>query len=139
MRLLVLISLAAIGCGKAPTVPVSGRVTLDGQPLEGASVLFQPVVADANADGFGSVGQTDADGRFELKAIGLPHRGAIPGSHRVYISKPLYPPNGEYVADIPNAIPDEYHTGDGISFEVPTDGTIEAAFDLVTPKRARRK
>jgi len=47
------------GCGGKPagypdTAPVNGTITLDGAPLEGASVSFSPV------DGRSSSGKTDA-------------------------------------------------------------------------------
>ena len=50
------------GCAKsAPDVaPVSGRVTLDGQPLEFAVVTFQPEGKAPATSG------TDKDGRYEL-------------------------------------------------------------------------
>ena len=38
---LALLFLGAIGCGKGP-VPVSGTVTLDGQPVHHAMVFFYP-------------------------------------------------------------------------------------------------
>src|SRR5262245_18021003 len=57
------------GCGGGPKlVPVSGRVMLNNQPLAGAYVTFAPVaVKGVEAAGPGSVGKTDADGRFTLR------------------------------------------------------------------------
>ncbi|MGL4552425.1 MAG: carboxypeptidase regulatory-like domain-containing protein [Gemmataceae bacterium] len=40
---------------------MNGRVTLDGTPLKGAAVGFYP------EQGRGSHGETDADGRYDLK------------------------------------------------------------------------
>lgn len=63
--LLAILFLVA-SCSSKPSdqpelVPVSGVVTLDGQPVEGARIGFQPI------DGRrGSGGLTDAYGRYEL-------------------------------------------------------------------------
>lgn len=73
---------SAIGCGPAgpKLVPVSGVVTLDGQPLAEAGVLFQPAVGGPPA-----TGSTDASGRFELRTQNRP--GAVLGEHRVSVTK----------------------------------------------------
>ena len=62
---------ALAGCADAGPkyAPVSGRVTLNGEPLAGVSVDFQPVAAGKDADpGPGSTGKTDKDGRFTLRS-----------------------------------------------------------------------
>lgn len=53
------------GCGRGtiPTVEVTGTVTLDGKPLEGAMVGFYPA-----SGGPPATGQTDSAGKFTLKA-----------------------------------------------------------------------
>jgi hypothetical protein len=72
--------LVAAGCGgDAGLVDVSGRVTLDGQPLAGAVVEFRP------ADGRPSAGTTDADGRYALRYTAT-DAGAVPGEHVVVIT-----------------------------------------------------
>jgi hypothetical protein len=72
------------GCDGHSVVPVSGHVTLDGQPLTNAVVLFEPIRTNPNP-GMGSVGKTDADGRFVLRQIQPDRAGAIVGTHRVTI------------------------------------------------------
>lgn len=70
-------SAAVCGCSgsKGPhTVPVSGTVTLDGQPLAGAEVHFV-------GPGFSGFGKTGPDGKYRLV------QGAVPGENRVYITK----------------------------------------------------
>jgi hypothetical protein len=72
-------ALLLFGCGSgapAPpkTVPVSGTVYLNGEPLAGAEVRFI-------REGFSSFGETGADGRFELV------QGAVPGQNTVSVSK----------------------------------------------------
>ncbi len=66
---IVLLPLAVLACmvwgcnpGAVPTVEVSGTVTLDGKPLEGAMVGFYPATGGAPA-----TGQTDSAGKFKLK------------------------------------------------------------------------
>jgi hypothetical protein len=78
---LVLLAVLA-GCGPSgPEVaPVSGRVTLDGQPLASADVSFQPDGAQR-----ASSGRTNADGRYQLMyKRGQP--GALVGEHTVRIT-----------------------------------------------------
>jgi hypothetical protein len=76
------------GCGGSKTLPVSGVVTLDGKPLAGAGVLFQPI-----ANGRPASGTTDEDGRFALKTENL--SGTMPGSYRVAIAKQDIGPTGD--------------------------------------------
>ena len=50
------------GCGNGFTVhPVKGKVTLDGNPLEGAVVTFDP-----SGNGKAAMGRTDASGTYTL-------------------------------------------------------------------------
>ena len=87
-RRLVLLSLGAVvsacaigaGCRSGvELLPVSGVVTLDGKPVDQATVLFKP------ESGPVAYGQTNADGRFELSTAG--RKGAVPGKHKVSITK----------------------------------------------------
>ena len=70
------------GCGRAldDIGRVSGRVTLDGQPLANATVIFSPTTP-----GNQFVAVTDADGEYSL-LYSAKTRGAEPGEHRVTIS-----------------------------------------------------
>ena len=67
-----------LGCGDSVDpgrgVPVSGTVTMDGKPLEGASVSFLN-------ETFTGYGRTDAQGKYRLV------QGALPGKNKVVISK----------------------------------------------------
>ena len=68
MGLLLILGLA--GCGGSPDaphlnlVPVSGKVTLAGQPVSGLRVLFMPLNKTA---GQGAFAVTEDDGSFELE------------------------------------------------------------------------
>jgi hypothetical protein len=83
VRYLALILLCPLvaGCGSGDGLArVKGKVTLDGQPLEGATVKFQPTAEGGSP----SSGITDADGRYELMYTFMTW-GAMPGEHVVSI------------------------------------------------------
>jgi len=58
-----------VGCGGSTstvaTVPVTGTVTLDGKPVEGAAVSFAPKTKGCRA----AFGRTDASGKFKLTTV----------------------------------------------------------------------
>jgi hypothetical protein len=63
------------------TAPVTGVVTLDGKPVEGASVSFQAQEGQHSA-----FGQTNAEGRYQLTTF-VSGDGAVPGKYVVTIRK----------------------------------------------------
>ena len=71
------------GCGgSGPEIGhVTGTVTLDGRPVEGAMLFFEPTTG-----GRSSTALTDASGKYELKYIG-DRMGALIGDHQVRITK----------------------------------------------------
>lgn len=87
-----LLAVAFSGCsgGKPPlpsTTPVTGTVTYNGQPLEGASVVFVP--KDVTAGKTASA-TTDAQGKFELTTFvagTTQAKGAMPGDYKVTVGK----------------------------------------------------
>jgi len=74
--------LAGCGGGELDVVPATGTVTLDGQPVEGATVTFVP----QDADGRTATGTTDQSGKFVLQTAGA-GEGALPGKYKVTVSK----------------------------------------------------
>ncbi|MBY0394874.1 MAG: DUF4198 domain-containing protein [Thermoleophilia bacterium] len=79
---------AAGGCGPTDYVlaPVSGRVTIDGQPYAGVRVAFEPMAdATRKIPGPEAIAITDADGRFTLYTTDEERRGAVVGKCRVRI------------------------------------------------------
>jgi hypothetical protein len=72
--------LAGCGPSRPVTVPVRGVVTLDGKPVNGATVLFQPT------QGVPGRAITAADGSFELTTFAKGD-GAVVGRHSVAVSK----------------------------------------------------
>ena len=85
--------LLVAGCGKppadAPTVPihpVSGVITLDGKPVEGARVVLVNLQG-AQASDISPNGITDAEGRFQISTYSV-HDGAPDGGYAVTVSWP---------------------------------------------------
>lgn len=83
---LAVLAAAASGCGKPeppPRVPVSGIVTIGGQPVPSALVTFYPMF-----EGFGgeviAEGVSDRAGRYTL--AGPLGEGACVGRHKVTVS-----------------------------------------------------
>jgi hypothetical protein len=135
-----------IGCSSEPyqVAPVSGRVTVDGKPVEKAAVMFQPVAPKGNINpGPGSYGITDTDGRYTLKLIGLERPGAAVGLHKVRIEN--YTDPGDPSDDRPRKIvkpaipiPSRYNRIDALlEFEVRPGASNEANFDLTTKEPPR--
>ena len=84
-----LIALAALGCGDGKPVRVQGVVTLDGVPLDGATVTFM-----SSGDSMRpATGYTDQAGVFHLTSF-KKDDGAFPGEYRVLVTKtqPIEPP-----------------------------------------------
>ena len=88
MRWMTLLSIVGlygvVGCSPAPKpeVAVTGKVTLKGKPVTGATVQFVP----QNDEGVLAAGRTDAEGTYKLHPFkgGL---GLTPGSYKVVISR----------------------------------------------------
>ncbi len=92
-------SIAWVGCGDRDGLPrraVAGSVTLDGQPLDGGRIEFQPVGLEGTATG--------AAIERGLYRIGR-DQGPTPGRYRVNISAPV--PTG------PSSEPEDANPGRG--------------------------
>jgi hypothetical protein len=102
--LLCLLLLTPGGCGKGKDLPdlapVTGTVTLDGQPLAEAEITFTPIGTTA---GLGSEGRTAGDGKYQLKAVRR-GAGAAAGQYKVVISKRVMP-DGSVVRPSPDTPP----------------------------------
>jgi hypothetical protein len=73
---------SATGCGGARPVPVSGTVTLDGQPVDAATVVFIP----KEGKGRQASGLTGTDGKFRL-TTSTTGDGALPGEYVVLVTR----------------------------------------------------
>ena len=124
---LLLLGVLAGGCGKEMKVaPVSGTVTLDGAPLEKASVLFLP-----KEGGRPSFGVTDEEGRYTLD-YSMHETGAEVGQCQVKISTRVQAEDSEDDGKLaPERVPKRY-LGDEpeepivVTIE-PKDNTIDIA------------
>jgi hypothetical protein len=78
------IALLAAGCSGSGVGTVKGQVFYNGEPLAGADLEFRPE-SDLTLGSFG--GQTDSEGRFEIKIGKGTGMNAKPGRYVVLISK----------------------------------------------------
>lgn len=126
-----------LGCsGGYRFAPVSGIITLNGQPLANADVHFQPVATKDNPNpGPGSHGKTDAAGRYTLR-VDSHQDGAIIGKHRVMVYAyerdpgPQPDAGGRHTRD---RVPIRYNERTQLICDVPDEGKNNADFELSTP------
>lgn len=86
--------LCVLGCGgeKAEfpeTVPVTGKITLDGKPLEGAQLTIRPELSTGEKS-YPARARSEADGSFEVftffsASSDVP--GVVPGKYKVSVIK----------------------------------------------------
>jgi hypothetical protein len=118
----------AVGCGQGNDgfayQPVSGTVTVDGEPAAGLTVAFVPQGTALNS-GRPSSAVTDETGRYEAKTLDG-KQGAAIGEHLVSISSEKMDQE---------TIPSRYNKQSTLRFTVPAEGTDAANFELTTKKR----
>ncbi len=128
----------AVGCGSGGDTPplgqVTGTVTLNGEPLDGATVEFQP------DNGRPSIGMTDAEGQYSL-LFRADTPGALVGTHTVRITSQRGRSGGEggepVVKARPETVPREYNDGSSLSVEV-TEGSNTHDFELEGKRKPGR-
>ncbi|WP_222434821.1 peptidase associated/transthyretin-like domain-containing protein [Blastopirellula retiformator] len=131
------VAVCFVGCsGNGNTPPlgeVSGHVTLNGAPLDGATVEFDP------ENGRPSIGVTDADGNYTLQ-FRAGASGALVGKHSVRIRSQRSASGGEgseaAVAARSETVPSEYNDDTNLSAEVKS-GSNTFDFNL-EGKRSKR-
>lgn len=82
--------LAMVGCSKGPGpvfAPVTGRVTVNGQPLAEGTIHFVPD-EEQGFSGPMSMAAMQTDGSYSLRGPGK-YVGAMVGNHRVYLTMPI--------------------------------------------------
>lgn len=130
----IVIGAASAGCSSSNVAPVSGRVKLDGKPLAGVHVGFQPIAKPGNVNpGGGSYAMTDSDGQFKLLLVEGEQPGAIVGQHRVEITARSEVPANIDPPRRPTPkvfVPAKYSRNSELTFDVPPGGTAEANFEL---------
>src|SRR5262249_53014553 len=132
--------LMVLGCGSGKKyAPVSGKVTLNGQPLVGATVNFQPIAPPGSVEAApSSAGKTNEKGEYTL-TVATGEKGAWVGQHRVMISAldaqvgegDARPPRGGW--PMKDKVPPKYNTDSKETFTVPKGGTDKADFALTSP------
>lgn len=138
--LLILTAVLLAGCpgGTAieGTVPVTGTVTYQGTPVDGATVSFGPVGEGGRA----ASGLTSSSGEFTLTTLNVGD-GVLPGKYRVTVSKvETQVPQAEgetmdYQAakpEVKHLVPEKYERAatSGLEAEVTVDGENRFTFDL---------
>jgi hypothetical protein len=137
--------MAVAGCGGGSdfaVAPVSGQVTLNGEPLPKAIVTFVPT--EGGAERPSSVGETDSQGNFTLWTT-TGEVGAIPGTHKVMIAlasdmaaegQSLPDDYSWREAEKTNPIPQEYSgPNTPLTFNVPPNGTESAKLNIEGKKK----
>ena len=127
--------ICAAGCQPAARVaPVSGRVTLDGKPLSGVHVSFEPIAREGSLEaGGGSYAITDADGKYTLLLVDGERPGAVVGKHRVaFTARSQVPDDIDLPVRPPPSVtvPDRFSRNSTLTFDVPASGTSAANFEL---------
>jgi hypothetical protein len=99
---LAILLASATGCGgKFTPVPVRGVVTLNGKPVEAATVTFYAVGDER--DGRNAMGTTDKQGEFRLSTLGKDD-GALPRRYKVVVTK-YVPTNANLkIPDFPDTL-----------------------------------
>lgn len=118
LAVLVVVSatmLLSVGCGRRDLPPlgrVRGTVTLDGKPLSGVIVTFQP------EKGRPAVANTDANGNYDVV-----YSGGVKGANVGFNTVRVFWPDGEKGTA---AIPDKYNAKTTLKFEVkPGNNTFD--------------
>lgn len=117
------------GCGSnGPTLyKVTGKITMDGEPLKNAEVRFLPI-PKGNEPVRPSSAMTDDKGNYTLE-YSSKKSGAKPGSYQVFVStKRKAMPE---VPAVPESVPDVYNTKTRLEAEI-DDKTRTFNFDLVS-------
>lgn len=131
--------LAVFGCGGGDgpqLTPVTGIVLLDGKPLVGARVVFQPLATGGSP----SSAQTDGEGKFQL-AFNREKLGAIIGRHQVRITTAgVVTDESGRETEIKELLPKRYHSETELDYEVkPGTNQFEILLDSKVRPGVRRK
>jgi hypothetical protein len=84
----------ASGCSKTkvPLAPVSGKVTVDNQPVTSGQISLIPLERTAESKAGMSAGTIDSSGNYTISTGGRP--GAPLGRYKVTVSPVMVPPEG---------------------------------------------
>lgn len=114
------ILLTAAGCQRI--VEVTGTVRLDGKPVKGVIVMFDP----AAADGSRGVASTDENGGYKLRRLGPGSKVGVPtGSYSVKVMSDMDNPGA-------GRIPERYFRSSQLTSEVKAPGPHVFDIDVTT-------
>jgi hypothetical protein len=133
LAMIICLTGAIAGCQpRTNRLPVSGDITLDGQPLDGATIRF------ASIDGVKSAnGALVQGGRFHIAK----EKGLLPGTYHVEINAPDNNapqilvgagPGQPGIRTAPERVPAEYNIKSKQTIEVKTGGDNNFTFDIVS-------
>lgn len=124
------------GCGPKSdlpkTVKAEGVVTLDGAPVDLATVVLIP-----DAGTYSASAVTDKEGKFTLKAFDE-KAGAVPGSYKVEITKTVVQDKGEKggenIVNVAYGLPKKYSTftTSGLTLTIPDQDVKDIKFELTS-------
>ena len=120
--MILLATVCCPGCqggGLPGLVPCHGVVTLDGNPIEGATVMLIPGNSDATLRN--AIGVTDAAGKFRMTTL-KENDGVMPGTYTVTVTK--QEKSGEVIV-LPEI---DSETGERITFE-PSVNRLPAVYE----------
>jgi hypothetical protein len=121
---------ASSGCGVGGgSAPVEGKVTLNGQALSGATVMFSQTRATAPGP---FVGETDAQGQYTLTTPDKSKNGAVPGEYTIIITTVKQAAGGMEDTPVPTqkeVVPTAFRDG-STRYTVPEGGAKDANFDM---------
>ena len=126
----VMITIAGCGASNPDTTVVTGTVTYDGEPLEGAAVSLTPDTASASTGAKSAIGVTDAQGAFTLRTSfpdGEYKDGAVGGTYTVRVSKTV-------VEETPDEVEFDPIDGDPFEFYEGNDSILNADGENAGPE-----
>jgi hypothetical protein len=124
------------GCGGPTPVPVEGKVTLDGQPLAGATVIL--VAKEGPIDERTFSGETDDQGHYSVKRADGRGPGVPPGIYTLKITSVKVPHDADELTPLPaERVPRMYLDGSQ-TLEVPAEGLTNQDFALEGNSRTRQ-
>jgi hypothetical protein len=135
----IFVALSAAGCGDETvgpeTVPVAGKVTLDGTPVAQAVVSLTP--APATAESVPAQATTNDAGEFEVHSVfdqGRTMRaGMVPGEYTLTVTKlESIPAQAQLTRAPKNLLPTKYESvaSSGLTAKVSADGENFIAIEL---------
>jgi hypothetical protein len=127
-----LLAVLLAGCGTGPYASVQGQVTLNGEPVHGGSITFEPTDGSEGP----IAGASILKGRYRIAA----DRGVLPGTNRVEIrwsrktgrTLPPNPGGSQPVVEVAEAVPASYNDNSTLRAEVKL-GANQLDYELHAP------